>query len=221
MILPEFDVCMETEQNNPHHCYNVGEHILKSMQKISPDKVLRLAMLFHDIGKPETITMDDQGICHFHGHQAVSEEITLKILKRLKFDNYTIGMVTKLVRYHDYKVEAKEKNVRRAVMKIGEDIFPLLFQIKEADLEAQSTYLQEEKKEKLKAVQRVYEQVAAKGQCVSLKTLAVTGKDLISEAGMLSGPEIGKVLHQLLDIVIEDPEQNERENLLKLARQIK
>lgn len=221
VILPEFDVCMETEQNNPHHCYNVGEHILKSMQKISPDKVLRLAMLFHDIGKPETITMDDQGICHFHGHQAVSEEITLKILKRLKFDNYTIGMVTKLVRYHDYKVEAKEKNVRRAVMKIGEDIFPLLFQIKEADLEAQSTYLQEEKKEKLKAVQRVYEQVAAKGQCVSLKTLAVTGKDLISGAGMLSGPEIGKVLHQLLDIVIEDPEQNERENLLKLARQIK
>ncbi len=63
--------------------------------------------------------------------------------------------------------------------------------------------------------------MAAKGQCVSLKTLAVTGKDLISEAGMLSGPEIGKVLHQLLDIVIEDPEQNERENLLKLARQIK
>lgn len=221
VILPEFDVCMETEQNNPHHCYNVGEHILKSMQKISPDKILRLAMLFHDIGKPETITVDDQGICHFHGHQAVSEEITLKILKRLKFDNYTIGMVTKLVRYHDYEVEAKEKNVRRAVMKIGEDIFPLLFQIKEADLEAQSTYLQEEKKEKLKAVQRVYEQVAAKGQCVSLKTLAVTGKDLISEADMLSGPEIGKVLHQLLDIVIEDPEQNERENLLKLARQIK
>lgn len=221
VILPEFDVCMETEQNNPHHCYNVGEHILKSMQKISPDKILRLAMLFHDIGKPETITVDDQGICHFHGHQAVSEEITLKILKRLKFDNYTIGMVTKLVRYHDYEVEAKEKNVRRAVMKIGEDIFPLLFQIKEADLEAQSTYLQEEKKEKLKAVQRVYEQVAAKGQCVSLKTLAVTGKDLISEADMLSGPEIGKVLHRLLDIVIEDPEQNERENLLKLARQIK
>lgn len=221
VILPEFDVCMETEQNNPHHCYNVGEHILKSMEKVKPDKILRLAMLFHDIGKPETIMMDDKGICHFHGHQTVSEEMTLKILKRLKFDNYTIHMVAKLVRYHDYEVEAKEKNVRRAVMKIGEDIFPLLLQVKEADLEAQSAYLREEKKEKLKAVINVYEQVTAKGQCVSLKTLAVTGKDLIKEADMQPGPEIGEILHRLLDIVIEEPGQNERENLLKLARQIK
>lgn len=221
VILPEFDVCMETEQNNPHHCYNVGEHILKSMEKVKPDKILRLAMLFHDIGKPETIMMDDKGICHFHGHQRVSEEMTLKILKRLKFDNYTIYMVAKLVRYHDYEVEAKEKNVRRAVMKIGEDIFPLLLQVKEADLEAQSAYLREEKKEKLKAVINVYEQVTAKGQCVSLKTLAVTGKDLIKEADMQPGPEIGEILHRLLDIVIEEPGQNERENLLKLARQIK
>ncbi len=221
VILPEFDVCMETEQNNPHHCYSVGEHIIKSMQKIRPDRILRLAMLFHDIGKPETITVDDQGICHFHGHQAVSEEMTLKILKRLKFDNYTIHMVAKLVRYHDYEVEAKEKYVRRAIMRIGEDIFPLLLQVKEADLEAQSMYLREEKKEKLNAVQKVYEEVTARGQCVSLKTLAVTGKDLITEAGMKSGPEIGEVLHRLLDIVIEDPGQNERENLLKLAREIK
>lgn len=69
IILPEFDRCMETEQNNPHHCYSVGEHILKSMQEIRPEKGLRLAMLFHDIGKPETLTEGPEGISHFHGHK--------------------------------------------------------------------------------------------------------------------------------------------------------
>lgn len=221
VVLPEFDACMETEQNNPHHCYNVGEHILKSMQEIRQDKILRLAMLLHDIGKPETVMVDDKGIHHFHGHPAVSEKMARSILKRLKFDNHTIYMVTNLVRFHDYDVEPEEKYVRRAIMKIGEDIFPLLFDVKEADMRAQSPYLREEKEEKLKAVYQVYEKVIANKQCVSLKNLAITGKDLIEEAGMQSGPEIGKMLNKLLDIVIEDPAQNDREILLKLAEEIK
>ena len=221
VILPEFDACMETKQNNPHHCYNVGEHILRSMQEIRQDKILRLAMLLHDIGKPGTVTVDDEGIYHFHGHPAVSEEIARKILKRLKFDNHTIYMVTNLVKFHDYDVLPEEKYVRRAIMKTGEDVFPLLFAVKEADIRAQSTYLRAEKEEKLKAVYQVYEKVIADKQCVSLKNLAITGRDLIEEAGMQPGPKIGEVLNKLLDIVIEDPAQNNREILLKLAGEIK
>lgn len=221
IVLPEFDLCMETEQINPHHCYNVGEHILRSMQAVRQDKILRLAMLFHDIGKPRTITVDDKGVYHFHGHPAVSEEMARNILRRLKFDNHTIYMVTNLVKFHDYNVEPGEKYVRRAIMKIGEDIFPLLFDVKEADLQAQSTYLKKEKEEKLKVVRQVYKQIVADNQCVSLKTLAVTGKDLIEEAGMQPGPKIGEVLKKLLNVVIEDPSQNNRENLLRLALEIK
>lgn len=220
VILPEFDVCMATEQNNPHHCYNVGEHILKSVEKIRPEKVLRLAMLFHDIGKPGTLTLDEKGISHFHGHQEVSEEMARNILKRLKFDNDTIYMVTKLVRYHDYEVMAGEKYVRRAIMKIGEDIFPLLYDVKKADILAQSDYLRKEKEENLKAVYQIYEKVIAQKQCVSLKMLAVTGNDLIEEIGMQPGREMGEVLHKLLDIVVDNPDQNSRENLLKLAKEI-
>lgn len=221
IVLPEFDLCMETEQINPHHCYNVGEHILRSMQAVRQDKILRLAMLFHDIGKPRTITVDDKGIYHFHGHPAVSEEMARNILRRLKFDNHTIYMVTNLVKFHDYNVEPGEKYVRRAIMKIGEDIFPLLLDVKEADLQAQSTYLKKEKEEKLKAVRQIYKQIVADNQCVSLKTLAITGKDLIEEAGMQPGPKIGEMLKKLLDVVIEDPAQNNRENLLRLALEIK
>lgn len=221
IVLPEFDLCMETEQINPHHCYNVGEHILRSMQAVRQDKILRLAMLFHDIGKPRTITVDDKGVYHFHGHPAVSEEMARNILRRLKFDNHTIYMVTNLVKFHDYNVEPGEKYVRRAIMKIGEDIFPLLLDVKEADMQAQSTYLKKEKEEKLKAVRQVYKQIVADNQCVSLKTLAITGKDLIEEAGMQPGPKIGEMLKKLLDVVIEDPAQNNRENLLRLALEIK
>lgn len=221
VIMPEFDVCMETVQNNPHHCYSVGEHTLRSMQSIQPDKVLRLSMLFHDIGKPATISTDEKGIDHFYGHPNVSEEMARKILRRLKFDNHTIYMVTGLVKYHDRNVEPAPKYVRRAILKVGEDIFPLLFDIKKADIAAQSDYKREEKLEILDQVRAAYEEVLAKNQCVSLKMLEVTGKDLITEAGMESGPGLGRVLGKLLDEVIEEPELNKKEILLKLAEKYK
>lgn len=217
VIMPEFDACMETDQNNPHHCYSVGVHILKSMEEVRPDKVLRLAMLFHDIGKPAARTVDEKGIHHFHGHPAVSEKIARTVLKRLKFDNHTISMVTKLVKYHDQKVLPEPKYVRRAILRTGEDIFPLLYDIKLADLRAQSTFQRMEKEESLEAVYRIYRQIMEDGQCVSLKTLAVSGRDLITDAGIPPGPELGNTLQKLLDMVIENPSLNERETLLKIV----
>lgn len=219
IILPEFDACMVMEQRNPHHCYSVGEHILRSMQEVKADRVLRLAMLFHDIGKPETLSVDEQGIYHFHGHPAVSEAMARSILRRLKFDNSTIDMVTGLVRYHDYEVPADAKSVRRALMEVGEALFPLLFYVKQADIRAQSNYMRREKEEKLQRVYQVYEQVMAERQCVSLKTLAVSGRDLIKEAGMQPGPSLGRLLKELLNLVIEDPAMNQRELLLKAAKE--
>ncbi|MDE7331464.1 MAG: CCA tRNA nucleotidyltransferase [Lachnospiraceae bacterium] len=219
VILPEFDACMETAQNNPHHCYTVGEHILKSMQEIKGDKELRLAMLFHDIGKPVTLSEDREGIHHFHGHPGVSEKMAGDILHRLKFDNHTINMVTKLVKYHDYDVEPEERSVRRAVLKIGEDVFPYLFDVKQADIRAQSVYMRREKEAKLEAVRQVYHRIMAQNQCISLKMLAVSGKDLIDEAGMKPGRELGLALKKLLDMVVDDPSLNEKEILLKTVKE--
>ena len=217
IIMPEFDECMETEQRNPHHRYSVGEHILKSMQEIRPEKTLRLAMLFHDMGKPKTLTVSSEGVYHFHGHQEVSGEIARGILRRLKFDNHTIQTVTRLVRYHDCDILPGQKYVRRAVRKAGEDIFPLLIEVKYADMKAQSDYMREEKEERLKHVQAAYERILTEGHCLSLKNLAVTGKDLIDEAAMEPGPALGEMLGKLLDIVIENPELNRKETLLAIA----
>lgn len=218
IILPEFDSCMETAQNNPHHCYTVGEHSIRAMEAVEPDKCLRLAMLFHDIGKPVTKTTDQEGIDHFHGHPLVSEEMTRKILKRLKLDNQTIFMVTRLVRYHDHYIGETSKAVRRSILEIGEEIFPLLLQVKRADIEAQSEYLKKEKEEHLETVQKLYEDILRKKQCVSLKELAVSGSDLIRENGMQPGKEVGEVLSCLLDLVIEDPALNQKETLLQRAK---
>ena len=219
VILPEFDVCMTTNQNHPHHCYTVGEHILHSMCEIRPDKVLRLAMLFHDIGKPDAITTDEHGINHFHGHPEISAAYAQKIMRRLKFDNKSIYYVTNLVRYHDVRMELSRKSVRRAINKIGDDIFPLLFEVREADTLAQSMYKRKEKEQDLEKLKEIYEDIVASRECVSLKQLAVTGSDLIREAGIPEGPQVGVKLKELLSLVIEDPSRNTKEYLLSAAKQ--
>lgn len=217
VILPEFDRMMQTVQNNPHHRYTVGEHTLHSLTEVKNDKALRLTMLFHDIGKPETKTTDEAGRDHFYGHAAVSEKITKKVLRRLKFDNDTLYKVSRLVYYHDYDTGMTARSVRRAIHKIGEDIFPYLFEVKRADIHAQSDYKRAEKLEKLAGIQEIYNAILQAQQCVSLKTLAVTGSDLI-EAGMQPGKEIGEMLNYLLQLVLENPELNTRQALLEQMR---
>ena len=214
-ILPEFDICMETAQNNPHHCYSVGEHILHSMQEVAPDKVLRLGMLFHDIGKPQTLTIDEAGITHNKGHAVVGERMTREIMHRLKFDNDTIGKVTRIVLYHDQGIEPTDSGVRRAVNRMGEDIFPLLFHVRYADIQAQSDYKKEEKLKRLGYIKKIYDGICNRQECLSLKDLAVSGKDLLA-LGIPAGKEIGALLNELLELVLDEPQRNNREELLSV-----
>lgn len=218
VFFPEFDRAMETPQKHPHHCYSVGEHILHSLKEVEADKVLRLAMLFHDIGKPDTAKTGKDGFSHFHGHAGVSADLAAKIMRRLKFDNDTLHKVCKLVLYHDYgnDVDPDMRIVRRAVNKIGEDAFPQLFEVKRADIAAQSDHLRREKLDRVDEWQRLYEQIREQKQCVSLKTLAVTGSDLIA-AGFEPGRRLGEILGKLLETVLETPENNTKEYLLAEA----
>ena len=217
-FLPEFDVCMKTDQNTPHHCYTVGEHILKSLLHVRADKVLRLTMLLHDIGKPVVKITDENGRDHFKMHGPESEQMAKVILRRLKFDNDTIHKVCRLVKWHDARPAAQMPNVRRSVNKIGEDIFPLYLEVQRADMLAQSTYQRREKEERLEGVKSCYEQIVEKKQCVSLKSLAVTGRDLI-QAGYKPGPYLGEILNQLLEHVLEYPEDNQKETLMQLVKE--
>lgn len=216
-FLPEFDTCMKTEQNTSHHCYNVGEHTLHSLLNIRADKVLRLTMLLHDMGKPVVKKTDEAGRDHFKMHGQKSEQMAKTILRRLKFDNDTLNKVCRLVKWHDARPLPEMAAVRRAVNKIGEDIFPLYLEVQMADMMAQSTYRRQEKEERIRGVKKCYEEIMEKKQCVSLKTLAVTGRDLIA-AGCRPGPELGDILDGMLEHVLEYPEENTKERLMELLK---
>lgn len=213
VFLPEFDRLMCTPQKNPHHCLNVGEHTLRAMQAVRPDKILRLAMLFHDFGKPDCASADENGTDHFHGHGAVSSKMAEEILKRLRYDNDTIDRVRELVYWHDMEILPEKRAVRRAASKVGKELFPLLLEVKQADLAAQSDYQRPQKEEWLRSLHDIYEQIQEEGDCLSLKDLAVTGRDLIA-AGMKPGPQLGQTLQNLLQLVLEDPSRNSKEYLL-------
>ena len=213
VFFPEFDKAMETRQNNPHHIYTVGEHMLQSLNYVRNDKVLRLTMILHDIAKPVTLQTGEDGIDHFYGHPEKSEEMARKILKRLRFDNDTIGKVCKLVKFHDRKLSLKPTKLRKSIVEIGPELFPLLLEVKEADMMAQSNYKREEKQKELEDIRKVYQQILDNRDCLSLKDLAVTGRDLM-EAGMKPGKELGMVLQNLFNYVLENPEKNTKEDLI-------
>lgn len=216
VILPEFDELMKTTQETPHHMYTVGEHTLKAIESVRPDKILRLTMLFHDIAKPKMKTIDEKGVAHFKMHDVEGVGMTKTILRRLKFDNDTLGKVTKLVQFHDYRIPAEPKRVRRAMNKIGEELFPYYLEVRTADTLAQSEYLREEKLQNIRDMKVCYHEILEKKECVSLKDLAVTGSDLIAD-GMKPGKEIGFVLNQLLEMVLENPQLNTKARLLDIV----
>ncbi len=218
VILPEWDAMTGVEQNTPHHKYDVAQHTLRAMKNVKRDKVLRLTMLFHDMGKPEAKTTDEAGRDHFKGHALISEEIARRVMRRLKFDNDTIRKVTRLVCYHDYRMEATPKNVRRAMNRIGVELFPYYLAVRLADVKAQSPYRKREKIENIVAVRVLYQKILLEDQCVTLRQLAVSGRDLM-DLGMSPGREMGNMLSELLEYVIDDPERNRKDILCDYVKE--
>ncbi len=213
-FLPEFDVMMETPQNTIHHCMNVGDHTVEAMRHVSPTKVMRLAALLHDVAKPECRTTDEMGVDHFKGHPRKGAETARKILRRLKFDNETTKRVVQLVQWHDERPLLDEKHVRRAIVRIGEDAFPDIFELKRADTLAQSTYRRQDKMDQVAEFERLWNKIKEEEQCLSVSDLALSGKDLLA-MGIPQGRELGNVLRALLDEVLEDPNRNTKEWLSK------
>lgn len=218
VILPEWDAMAGVEQNTPHHRYDVAEHTIRAMKYVKRDKILRLTMLFHDMGKPSTKTTDENGRDHFKGHALVSEEIARKVLRRLKFDNETVKKVTRLVCYHDYRMEATPRNVRRAMNRIGVELFPYYLAVRMADAKAQSPYRRREKIENIVAIRKLYQEALLEENCVTLRQLAVGGRDLM-DLGMTPGREIGSMLSELLEYVIDDPKRNEKKILCAYVKE--
>lgn len=214
VILPELDQVMELEQNNPYHCYTVGEHTIHMLQEIRADKVLRVTALLHDLGKPECHVRDSKGEDHFNGHAEAGARMAKKILRRLKFDNDTIRRSENLIRYHAYHLKQDKTVVRKAINQVGKTAFSDLLEIMEADTKAKSEYTRQERLDDIKMIRMMYEQICEEGECVDLAGLAVNGQDLI-QMGMKPGKELGEVLQKMLEYVLEHPRDNRKEILLE------
>lgn len=221
MFLPEFDVMMQTPQNNQYHLYDVGHHTLKVMEAVPATTVLRYAALLHDVGKPKCKTTDETGVDHFYGHQELSAKMARTTLRRLKLDNDTIDQVCRLVKNHDYGLSGDGpgmKSFRRFVAQLGAEHFADFLEIRKGDMAGQSAYHLEQRRQVIAHMEAMYAEIIEQKQCLKLSELAIGGKDLIA-IGVKPGPDMGRILKALLDRVLEEPELNTREQLLAIVKE--
>ena len=216
-IIPEILPMIGFEQNNKWHYLDVWRHTLTSLDNAPKDIVLRLAMLFHDMGKPSCYTESDDKTGHFYGHPQVSHDMARKILLRLKYDNDTIRAVTQLILYHDAELQSQKKFIKRWLNKIGEERFRQLLEVKRADNKSQTMSLTQKILEMLDNIEVLLNEIIEQRQCFSLKDLAVNGRDLI-DIGVAEGNKIGVILNQLVDMVIDEKIENDKTVLLETAK---
>lgn len=217
VIIPEFKRCIGFNQNNPYHIYDVYEHIAHAVDHYKGDDVsVKMALLLHDIGKPECYTVDENG-GHFHGHSVNSAHIAEIVMQRLKFDNETRDEVVQLVLYHDSDIQPHPKAVKRWLSKIGYDMFEKLIDVRLADINAHSDINKISRIDKYHFVLEVAKEVVAQQQCFQIKDLAINGHDVMS-LGVEAGPRVGRVLHYTLNSVIEELVENEHDKLVEWAK---
>ena len=216
VVIPEILPAVGFDQRNPHHCYDVWEHSVRSLAAAPPDPIIRYALLLHDLGKPETFSLDADGTGHFYGHDRSSAEIARCVCHRLRLDRRTSESVELLVRWHDVEIPLTEKGIRRQLRRLGEENLRRLLAVKRGDNLAQHPAYRA-RQEHIAQLEQLLDVVLQEEQCFSLKQLAVKGNDLMSLG--LSGPAVGKALDALLDQVVEGKVPNDREMLLLYAKE--
>ncbi len=216
-LIPELKPLIGFDQHNHHHVYDVWEHTLKAMEACPDnDIVLKFTILFHDMGKAHTFTMDNQGVGHFYGHAEVSKTLCKNIMNRLRFDGKTEEDVMTLVEVHDARVEPATRSIRRWLNRIGEEQFRRLLQMKRCDAAGQNPVYWPDRDAYISSLEKAFEEVKAQDACFSMKDLAVKGSDLIA-VGYERGAILGKCLKRLLDEVIDERLPNDKQVLLSQA----
>lgn len=216
VFLPEIAPCVGFDQRSPYHCYDVWEHTARSVGAVPPRPVLRWAMLLHDLGKPETFSLGEDGRGHFYGHWRESVKKAEAVMDRLRFDNHSRRIILTLVERHDCELPLSERSVRRNLARYGEETLRLLLEVKRGDNQAQAPAY----RDRLRLIDQweaLLDVVIAQGSCFSLGQLAVRGGDLTALG--YRGPAVGEMLRQLLEQVIEERLPNDREALLTYAKE--
>jgi tRNA nucleotidyltransferase (CCA-adding enzyme) len=229
-MIPEVSVAFGVDQHNPHHDLDVGEHlleVLRHMTNISDDPDMRLAALLHDIGKPDSQWFDEAGTAHYYkhpkhpesdDHHTLGAQYTETLMKRLKYPNDRSDRVKKLIQHHMFPEFTNEGGARKFLQRVGDEQTAYdLLRLRMADHAGKDRNGAPGDK----TTQKMFDllnQAVENQAAFTRKDLAVNGNDL-REIGIPQGPETGRVLNDLLDMVVERPELNTREELLGIARQ--
>ena len=214
VLCPELEICKTIPQDKAV-AQDVFEHSLITVDATPPTLVLRLAGLFHDVGKPETFADG-----HFHQHEFVGEAIVRRVLRRWKYLKDDIAAIAHLIRHHMfwYQSDWTGSAVRRFIRKVGLEVIPDLFELRRADnigsgIRAPRMYALED------LWTRVQEEIE-RSTAFSPSDLAVDGNDVMRELGIAPGPRVGRIIAALFERVLDDPALNDRERLLGLIREV-
>jgi tRNA nucleotidyltransferase (CCA-adding enzyme) len=217
LVLPELEESVGVPQNR-YHAFYVYFHSLMTCDAAKREKPLvRLAALFHDLGKP--ITREDSGVdATFYNHQSVGAEMADIALRRLRFSTVDREYVVKLIKHHmfNYTTEWSDGALRRFVRKVGEDSLADLFDLRIADRLGNG--LKEGFPVYIEDMRARIESLLNEEHALKVSDLAVDGKDVMKELGLEPSPQIGEVLKELLEAVLDDPSLNTREKLLVLMK---
>lgn len=213
-VVPALSPLVDFDQQTPYHDYDAYTHTVKAVAACPKDTVVRLAALFHDLGKPMTFFTDEDGNGHFYGHADHSEALARDTMTTLRFDNATIHAVLPLIKYHHAQITPDRKSVRRWLSRLGEEGLRRLLAVKTADaLACKGNTVPPD----FCDILTVLDTIIREADCVSLKTLAINGHDL-QALGMPAGPSIGAMLNALLEAVMADAVCNERDALVAYAQ---
>lgn len=219
-ILPELSPTDGCTQSHERHVFDVWGHTVAAVEHIPPEPALRFAMLFHDAGKPKCKTTDENGVDHFYSHGKESKKIAFDAMTRLKTSNKFREHVCNLVEYHDFLPDKiSKKTYKKYIARLGIDTVKELFLVREADVSAQNPKFLKESLVENEIGKKTLEEIENENACFKISDLAVNGKEL-AEAGITPSPAMGEILTALLDEVMEDKLENNKELLIKRAKQL-
>ena len=219
VIIPEIKHSFDFPQNSKWHIYDVYTHIVKSVAVAPKKDYLRLALLFHDIGKPFCKTTDENGQDHFKGHPAVSAEMAEKALKRLKVSNDIYDKVITLIEFHDLHITHKPSNIKRWLRKLGENLIFDFIDLKIADLQTHNLELSASEIEELIEIRELTLEIIKSGEPYKISDLKINGNDLKTVG--YEGRDIADELDNLINIVSNNPSSNTRDKLMQQAEKDK
>lgn len=218
-IIPEWSETIGFDQKNIHHIYTVDEHILKSLEFTKEDLITRLAVLFHDIGKPRCYTFGEDGQGHFYRHEKYSVEIAENIMLKLKFSRLDTERVCKIIRYHSlYRQNIDEIFVKKLLNRFGEEDLYRFLEVVEADRKTHNNDICN--LEDLNQIKIFLKKIQETKPPLSIKDLKITGKNLL-KLGIPKGKIIGEILDYLMEKVLEDESLNTYETLIELSKNYK